>query len=271
MARTTINQSVFDFAMREINALEGRILKAEDNADAMLWEQANQVVAQLDAGLSQVKLAAQWINGRTTESYSRRHVQIVEQLGRCYLNSTLQRPRFRDAYNEIANDGGPGASKFEHLTGDVEWYTPASVLDAARAVMGGGIDLDPASSEYAQQTVKATRYYTEQDNGLEQEWHGRVFLNPPFHHPTIRYFADKLLASPEVSQAVWLSNACVEVDWWQALAAKGIVCFHRGRIKFHSPTGRPAGSPPDGQTIIYLGPHHDQFRAMFAPLGVVLT
>lgn len=161
--------------------------------------------------------------------------------------------------------------KFEYLSGEFEWYTPAPIIEAARAVMGGGIDLDPASSDYAQRTVKATQYYTEQDNGLEHEWRGRVFLNPPFRHPTIRYFAEKLLASPEVSQAVWLCNACIEVDWWQALVADGIVCFHRGRIKFNSATDRPCGSPPDGQTIIYLGPNRDTFRTTFTPFGVVLT
>jgi hypothetical protein len=39
-APAALVQSVFDFAIREINALEGRIVEAEDGADAMLWEQA---------------------------------------------------------------------------------------------------------------------------------------------------------------------------------------------------------------------------------------
>jgi DNA N-6-adenine-methyltransferase (Dam) len=161
-------------------------------------------------------------------------------------------------------------SKFDYLTGEYEWYTPAPIVEAARTVMGGGIDLDPASSAYAQRIVKATEYYTEKTNGLEHEWHGRVFLNPPFRHPTIRHFAEKLLASPDVSQAVWISNACIEVAWWQALAIKGLVCFHAGRIKFDSPKG-PAGSPPDGQTLIYLGPNHETFRTVFRSFGVVLS
>ena len=73
-AVSALVQSVFDFALREINALEDRIVRAEDDADAMLWEQAQHVVAQLDAGLTQRQLAAQWINARTGEPYSVAHV-----------------------------------------------------------------------------------------------------------------------------------------------------------------------------------------------------
>ena len=34
--RPAFVQSVFDFAIREINALDGQIVKAEDDADALL-------------------------------------------------------------------------------------------------------------------------------------------------------------------------------------------------------------------------------------------
>jgi hypothetical protein len=97
-----IVESVFAPAMREINALESRIVVREDEADALLWEQAAEVVRQLDAGMSQRDLAAQWINVRTGEPYSQMHVSytrtVVEKLA-----FQIPRPRFRDAYNEIAH------------------------------------------------------------------------------------------------------------------------------------------------------------------------
>lgn len=165
-------------------------------------------------------------------------------------------------------DGG----RHGNLLGDYEWYTPHTIIEAARAVMGG-IDLDPASCATANDVVKAEQYFTEDDNGLEQKWEGRVFINPPFAHPTVKHFAEKLLESMsggEVEQAIWLSNACVDVGWWQELAAIGTVCFHRGRIKFYGAEGK-LQPPTLGQSIIYLGDNHDVFRAAFLQFGVVLA
>lgn len=62
---------------------------------------------------------------------------------------------------------------------DNEWYTPSLYIEAARQVMGG-IDLDPASCAVADQTVKATNYFSQEEDGLAQTWHGRVWCNPPF-------------------------------------------------------------------------------------------
>jgi hypothetical protein len=159
-----------------------------------------------------------------------------------------------------------------NLKGDYEWYTPELIIEAARQVMGG-IDLDPATCEQANAIVQAGEIFTEEDNGLEQPWHGRVWLNPPFAHPTVKYFAEKLLASVasgDVEQAAWLSNACVDTEWWQALASAGMVCCHRGRVKFYGPNGQ-LQPPTLGQTIIYLGPRSSDFRIVFEPFGVVLS
>jgi site-specific DNA-methyltransferase (adenine-specific) len=101
-AAAGIVQSVFDFAIREINALETRIVKAEDDADAMLWVQAEQVVAQLDAGLSQRELARQWINVRTGNPYSQSHVLWTKRTFEQFTNQS-PRPRFRDCYNDVSN------------------------------------------------------------------------------------------------------------------------------------------------------------------------
>jgi len=159
-----------------------------------------------------------------------------------------------------------------NLKGEYEWYTPSDIIEAARAVLGG-IDLDPASCEEAQETVRAERYFTEEQNGLEQEWGGRVFLNPPFAHPTVKYFAEKLVESyvaGTVTHAVYLSNACTDTGWWQALASKGPVCFPQGRIKFKGPLDQ-GQSPTLGQTLIYLGDDRQKFSEVFSGFGVVLS
>ena len=67
----------------------------------------------------------------------------------------------------------------QHSCKDAEHYTPAKYVEAARKVLGG-IDLDPASCETANETVCAARFYDIVENGLgKRPWGGRVFCNPP--------------------------------------------------------------------------------------------
>lgn len=65
-----------------------------------------------------------------------------------------------------------------HSSETAEHYTPAAIVEAARLTLGG-IDLDPASSEAAQRTVRAAQFHTAKSNGFTRPWAGRVFLNPP--------------------------------------------------------------------------------------------
>src|SRR5262249_56141272 len=77
---------------------------------------------------------------------------------------------------------GHNSVRGTHNTGYYEWYTPARYIELAREVLGE-IDLDPASSAKAQEIVKAQRYFTLEQDGLIRPWHGRVWLNPPYHQP----------------------------------------------------------------------------------------
>jgi replicative DNA helicase len=54
---------------------------------------------------------------------------------------------------------------FDKLTENDQWYTPPVYIDAARQIMGG-IDLDPASNELAQKTIRAEVFYSAEDDGL---------------------------------------------------------------------------------------------------------
>lgn len=71
------------------------------------------------------------------------------------------------------------SESIHHSSESNEWYTPPEWIALAREVMGG-IDIDPASCEAAQKNVQAKVFYTQEDDGFDRDWHGRLWLNPPY-------------------------------------------------------------------------------------------
>lgn len=165
----------------------------------------------------------------------------------------------------------PPANHRAEGTGENEWFTPAQYIAAAREVMGD-IDLDPASHPVAQQTVQAFDYYTAEDDGLLQQWHGRVWLNPPYVQPLIAQFVTKLLDEIEagrVSQAILLTHNYTDTAWFhEAEAIANLLCFTRGRIKFVDADGEEC-APTQGQAFFYYGPHIERFADVFRRFGFV--
>lgn len=153
-----------------------------------------------------------------------------------------------------------------------EWYTPAKYIEAARELMGA-IDLDPASCEQANQTVCAERYYSAADDGLAQQWRGRVWLNPPYGRDSTgessqgvwsQHLAEEYEAG-RVSEGVLLVNAVTGCRWFAPLWRRPI-CFVYGRIGFTRPSG-VALSPIHGNVLVYFGTQVARFVEMFSGLG----
>lgn len=166
--------------------------------------------------------------------------------------------------------------RFTRLTGTVEWYTPRLYLDASVSTMGA-IDLDPASSDRAQQFVRAAKYYTVETDGLSKPWTGRVFLNPPYAMPAIRDFVSKLVMEYQarrVTQAVLLTNNASDTAWFHlALKHCSAICLTRGRISFlQAVPGHitEKKTPTQGQAFFYFGGRTRTFRRVFGQFGTVL-
>ena len=271
MARVnvTVVQSIHEAAIHEINDLERRIVSAEDDVDDTLWEQAAAVVAQLDAGLSQRALAAQWINARTGEPYSQMHVSFTQRVFEKFTFQT-PRPRFRDAYNALSNNP---ANRLVHNSGDFEWYTPADYVEAARVVMGA-IDLDPASTPTANAVVQARQFYSLEDDGLAHDWYGRVWMNPPYVNALVTQFSEKLAESVKagtVTAAIVLVNNATETRWFRTLSDRATaICFPTGRVRFWKPE-QASDAPLQGQAVIYIGSDRATFCQRFSDFGLVLV
>lgn len=178
-----------------------------------------------------------------------------------------------------------------HSCDSPEWYTPSPFVEAARAVMGG-IDLDPASHEEANRTVKAARFFTAEDDGLRKIWRGRVFLNPP--GGLVNEFWEALSAGyrlGKVAQAIWIGYSLEQLQTLQG-AREGYhpldfpICIPAKRIAFvENQAKRDArieklvlagkqpnlkSSPSHANYITYLGDQPSKFVQVFSAFGQVV-
>src|SRR6266705_65225 len=157
-----------------------------------------------------------------------------------------------------------------------EWYTPVKYIEAARQVMGS-IDLDPASCELANQTVRAARYYTQENNGLMHPWRGKVWLNPPFGRQNapskgfgggksiMGIFVSKLVYEYEMentSQAIALVTSKIDASWFSQLWQYPI-CFTTQRVLFDRPNQAREGHF-FGTAFVYLGWNEQAFTEVFS-------
>lgn len=204
-----------------------------------------------------------------------------DQSSNCQQLSAMPEDAFEAKLKQDAADGGElttagmlRSAKKAHVSnnsGENEWYTPAEFIEAARATMGS-IDLDPASSEIANQIVRAETFYTLEDDGLAQDWYGNVWLNPPYAQPEIGYFAAKVIVETEhVRQICILVNNATETAWFQSLlSVTNSICMVRTRIKFLDTQLQPNGAPLQGQIILYAGENTQGFADNFNSFGAIL-
>jgi len=204
-----------------------------------------------------------------TETHTENHEEPVDDMG------IAEDPGMQGEESERTPEAVKEAIAHNHRaqgTGDNEWYTPQEYVESARLVMGS-IDLDPATSDIAQQRVKAGKIFTIEDDGLAHPWQGNVWLNPPYSQPHIRQFMEKVSGealSGSVSQAIVLTHNYTDTAWFHiGVSGASAICFTRGRIGFVNPEGKKA-APTQGQAFFYYGDNTAAFREEFSKYGFVV-
>lgn len=128
-----------------------------------------------------------------------------------------------------------------------EWYTPRWIIDEL-----GPFDLDPcAPPADARPFEIAPTSYTKEDDGLTRDWHGIVWMNPPYSRLPLRRFCEKMAAHG--NGIALLVNRQDNLLWQEVIfPTAASMIFMRHRVKFLRPVGskRPEVEriQPDGHS-----------------------
>jgi hypothetical protein len=126
---------------------------------------------------------------------------------------------------------GMGSHQSSNMLKD-EWLTPPDIMMRLPF-----FDLDPCAP-IVRIWPTATNHYTIEDDGLKQEWNGKVFCNPPYGKETWKW----LKKMSEHGNGIALVFARTETKmffdhvWPHATA----ILFIKGRLHFHHSTGKRA-------------------------------
>jgi phage N-6-adenine-methyltransferase len=147
------------------------------------------------------------------------------------------------------------------------WYTPPHIIDKVIEVLGE-IDLDPCADDGLH--IHARSHFTAADDGLSREWHGRVFMNPPYSCPGV--WMNKLqseVAAGRVTEAIALVPAATDTNWLNPVLKSQPVCFWKGRIRFLDVSYEPKLPARQSHCLIYWGSNSQQFKKVFDEVGIV--
>ncbi len=163
------------------------------------------------------------------------------------------------------------AELINQTSGDVEYFTPPEIIQAARRTMGG-IELDPFSSAIANQRVQADRIFTIIDDAFTKGWFATsLWMNHPFGRQFNKRAIDMLETAyvcGNVSQACCITYACTSEKWFQPLLRRP-QCFLSPRTDYYLPDGTKKRGVTKGSVVTYYGKNVSSFMLQFAQFGVI--
>ncbi len=130
------------------------------------------------------------------------------------------------------------------------WLTPPDLIKSL-----GEFDLDPCTPIVIPWDT-AKKHYNENDNGLIQNWKGRVWLNPPYD----RYFIEQwLMKMADHSNGLALIFARTETEPFQnwVFPYAESILFIKGRLHFHDANGIRAKANSGAPSVLISYSEYD--------------
>lgn len=129
-----------------------------------------------------------------------------------------------------------------------DWETPKKFFNELHEKYN--FTLDVASNGH---NAKLENYFTKEDDGLKQEWKGRVFCNPPYGRE-IKYWVKKAYEESKKDYnelIVLLIPARTDTTYWHdyIFNKASEIIFLKGRLKFEI-NGQPTNPAPFPSALI---------------------
>jgi phage N-6-adenine-methyltransferase len=164
--------------------------------------------------------------------------------------------------------------------GRPDWQTPPWLIEGVCQVLGGPIELDPATS--SDNPTRAVRFYTSEQDGLRMPWSAdSVFLNPPWsrkagvdHRPWLKRAKDArdLHQLRGRLDMFVLVSAAMNAAWFhEYLGDMDMFFFPKGRVKYETPDifEESADAPGFDSVLCYAGVRLLKFKQVFGHTGLV--
>jgi hypothetical protein len=141
------------------------------------------------------------------------------------------------------------ANEFWAQSKNVDWYTPKYIFDALNI----DFDLDPCSPPLERYKTRAKHHYIlPESDGLQKDWFGKVWCNPPYGRGEIVKWVKKIY---EHNNGILITHVTALPNKWFHTYFDRItaICFIKGRVNFINGLGQSAGASPQGQMLICFG------------------
>ena len=134
---------------------------------------------------------------------------------------------------------------WESLGQSDEWYTPKYIFDA----LGVTFDLDVSPARHGTSHVPAAAgCWTD---GLTEQWHGFVWMNPPFGGRNgLEPWLDRFFAH---SNGIALTPDRTSAPWFRKAWASASAVMFLPRVRFLRPDGSEGKSPSTGTALWAAG------------------
>ena len=127
------------------------------------------------------------------------------------------------------------------------WETPQDFFEKLDREFGFELDVCALP-----ENAKCSRYFSPMDDGLEQDWTGVCWCNPPYGREIEKWVKKAYISAIEGAPVVMLLPARTDTRWFHDwIYGKTEIRFIRGRLKFG---GAEYGAPFPNMVVVFRPP-----------------